>query len=226
MKILIAGKKEDTENYQNALRELGVQYVCNLTLEEIDAFDGLLLPGGGDVDPLFLNEENKGSENIDTALDMAQFAILSEFVNSGKPVLGICRGHQVINVYFSGELIQDLGDDGNATHRRSDETGDKVHETTAVAGSFIAKLYGEGPFATNSAHHQGLGKLGHGLIAVQSAADGVNEAICHESLPIYGVQWHPERMCFEKARPDTVDGSKVLAFFLQACERVAAAAAL
>ncbi len=221
MKILLAGKADKTENYQNALRELGAQFVCNLTLEEIDEFDGLLLPGGGDVDPTFLNEENKGSENIDTALDMAQFAILSEFVNSGKPVLGICRGHQLINVYFSGGLVQDLGEAGNATHRWTEETGDKVHQTTAVPGSFIAQLYGEAPFATNSAHHQALAKLGHGIVAAQFAADGTNEAIYHESLPIYGVQWHPERMCFEKARPDTVDGSKMIAFFLQECERMA-----
>lgn len=217
MKILIAGTAEKTENYQNALRELGAEFACSLSLEEIELFDGLLLPGGGDVDPSFFNAENAGSENIDMALDMAQFAILSEFVNAEKPVLGICRGHQVINIYFGGSLIQDLGAAGNATHRFAEETGDKVHTTTAVAGSYIATLYGEAPFATNSAHHQAIDKLGRGLIAVQTAADGVNEAIAHESLPIYGVQWHPERMCFEKARPDTVDGSKVMQLLLDAC---------
>ncbi len=220
MKILIADKSEHTLNYQNAMQALGAQFCCTLSLEGVEAFDGLLLPGGGDVDPTFLNEENKGSTNIDIDLDMAQFALLSEFVNSGKPVLGICRGHQVINVYFGGGLIQDLGEVGNATHRWEEATGDKVHQTTAVPGSFVATLYGEAPFATNSAHHQGLAKLGSGLVAAQFAADGVNEAIYHECLPIYGVQWHPERMCFEKARTDTVDGSKVLAFFLQECARV------
>ncbi len=224
MKIIIAGRPEDTENYQKALTALDVDWTCSLTLDEIDSYDGVLMPGGGDVDPSFLNEENKGSKNIDIALDMAQFAILSEFVNAGKPVLGICRGHQLINVYFSGGLHQDLGEAGNATHQWAEETGDKVHQTTAVAGTFIAALYGTEPFATNSAHHQAVSTLGRGLAVAQWSADGVNEAIYHESLPIYGVQWHPERMCFEKARPDTVDGSKVIAFFLKECERVAAGA--
>ncbi len=225
MKILIAGQRDKTENYQNALAELGADWVCSLTLEEIETFDGLLLPGGGDVDPSFFNAENDGSESIDMALDMAQFAILSEFVNTGKPVLGICRGHQLINIYFGGSLIQDLGEAGNAIHRWTEETGDKVHQTIATPGSFIATLYGEAPFATNSAHHQALDALGRGLVAVQTSADGVNEAIAHESLPIYGVQWHPERMCFEKARPDTVDGSKVIQLLLNECEAQLAASA-
>lgn len=218
MKILIAGTAEKTENYQDALRELGANFVCSLTLDEIDTFDGLLLPGGADVDPSFFGAENEGSEGIDMALDMAQFAILSEFVNMGKPVLGICRGHQLINIYFGGSLIQDLGEAGNTIHRWTEETGDKVHQTTATPGSFIAQLYGEAPFATNSAHHQAINALGRDLIAVQSSADGVNEAIVHASLPIYGVQWHPERMCFAKARPDTVDGSKVINLLLEACQ--------
>ncbi len=224
MKILIADRAEHTENYQNALTALGAEWVCTLDLDDIAGCDGLLLPGGGDVDPSFFNQENDGSKNIHMDLDMAQFAMLSEFSNAGKPVLGICRGHQVINVYFGGSLIQDLGAEGNITHQWTEETGDKVHPTTAATGSYIANLYGEA-FATNSAHHQGLGDLGAGLVAVQWSADGVNEAIAHESLPIYGTQWHPERMCFAKARPDTVDGSKVIAFFLAECERCAAQAA-
>ncbi len=223
MKIALAGKPEQTKNYQDALHALDVDFICTLKADALEDFDGLLIPGGGDVDPSFFDQENDGSHNIDIDLDMAQFAMLSEFANAGKPVLGICRGHQVINVYFGGSLFQDLGAERVATHQWTEETGDKVHQNTAVAGSYIAALYGEA-FATNSAHHQGLDKLGRGLISVQTSADGVNEAICHERLPIYGVQWHPERMCFAHARPDTVDGSKVLGFFLAECARVAAAA--
>ncbi len=220
LRIAIASKaNENAIAYQEALTTLGAAHTCTLSLDELAQFDGLLIPGGGDIDPSFLNDIDRGSKNIDVALDMAQFALISEFANAGKPILGICRGHQVLNVYFGGGLIQDLGEAGNATHQWTEEAGYKVHQTTATTGSFIAKLYGE-TFATNSAHHQGLGTLGHGIVSVQTSADGTNEAIAHESLPIYGVQWHPERMCFAHARPDTVDGSKVLQFFLDECSRV------
>ncbi len=218
MKIVIAGKPEKTEHYKAALEGLGAQTFCTLDCAEIGDADGLLLPGGDDIAPHFFGEENNGSQGIDEALDLAQFAMLSEFVNTGKPVFGICRGHQVLNVYFGGGLVQDLP---TAVRHKSNESGCPAHETRAEEGSFVANIYGV-EFVTNSAHHQGLSHLGRGLRAVQWACeDGVNEAICHESLPLYAVQWHPERMCFAHARPDTVDGSKVIQFFLDECARVA-----
>jgi len=209
MKILIAGETGKFKNYSDAVSGVGAEPTVSLTETDFSRFDSLILPGGDDIDPSFFGQENNGSEGIDIELDKAQFAILDAFVKAQKPVFGICRGHQLINVYFGGDLIQDLPT-ARQTHRWNEDDGDKVHPTIAEPGSLLEQLYGTTEFHTNSAHHQGLGKLGRGLKAIQHAPDGVIECIVHESLPVVGVQWHPERMCFAHKRADTVDGSIII----------------
>jgi putative glutamine amidotransferase len=204
MKILIAEKTGTYKNYVDALSGVGVEPTVSLTETEFSRYDGLLIPGGGDIEPSFFGQENDGSEDIDPELDKTQFALLEAFVNERKPVLGICRGHQVINVYLGGDLIQDLPN-ARTTHTRDENDNDRVHLTTAKPDTFLSELYGT-EFAVNSSHHQGLGKLGKGLTAIQHSPDGVTECVIHDTLPIVGVQWHPERMCFAHRRADTVDG--------------------
>ncbi|MBQ6494041.1 MAG: gamma-glutamyl-gamma-aminobutyrate hydrolase family protein [Erysipelotrichaceae bacterium] len=211
-KILIP-VKESVRNYLNALTELD----CDVTVSDILCdpvdFDGLLLPGGEDVHPERYNEEVDGSMKMDPELDELQLQTMDLFVKAGKPVFGICRGHQLINVYFGGTLYQDME---NAKHHVYDHVNqkDNRHLNTAEEGSFIYDLYG-GEFATNSSHHQAVKKIGEGLHACQYADDGTIEAMYHETLPICSVQWHPERMCFALKRDDTVDGSLVLRYFLE-----------
>ena len=179
-------------------------------------YDGLLMPGGTDIDPARYHRPNTASEDIDPALDARQFAALDAFVRADKPVMGICRGHQLINVYFGGTLIQDLP---SATiHSRCDEPWDKAHGSVAVPGGWMEALYGPA-FPVNSAHHQAVERVGRGLIVDQRSEDGVIEALRHETLPLFCVQWHPERMCLERVRADTVDGSIVLRYFLSMCAR-------
>lgn len=218
LRIAVPTYSTEITNYADALRELGaeaviVQEVCNPT-----DYDGLLLPGGGDVDPVRFGQELDGSQDVDSALDQLQLDTLDRFVKNGKPVFGICRGHQVINVYFGGDLIQDLGEERNLCHRRTEDF-DKVHKTITKAGTWLAQIYGT-EYCTNSSHHQGLGRIGAGLTVVSKAEDGVVEALAHETLPIYSLQWHPERMCFSRRRTDTVDGSLALRFFLDLCEKL------
>lgn len=210
--ILIAGIPSQTANYQDALSRLGALPIVSLDPVQTDCCDALLLPGGGDIDPALFGEDDTGSRNIDAALDRQQLDILARFVRLGKPVLGICKGLQVINVHFGGTIIQDLATADSHRHNGQDQ----VHSTRALPDSVLAELYGE-EFVVNSAHHQGLGRIGHGLIVIQRAPDGVVEAAVHSSLPILAVQWHPERMCFSRARSDTVDGSLLLAHFLNSC---------
>lgn len=217
LRIAVPTYSTEITNYADALRELGaeaviVQEVCN-PME----YDGLLLPGGGDVDPVRFGQELDGSLDVDPALDQLQLDTLDRFVKAGKPIFGICRGHQVINVYFGGDLIQDLGEERNLCHRRTEDF-DKVHKTITKAGTWLAQIYGT-VYCTNSSHHQGLGRIGAGLTVVSKAEDGVVEALAHETLPIYSLQWHPERMCFSRRRTDTVDGSLALRFFLELCEK-------
>lgn len=182
MNVYLSGEPEQFPNYVRALTALGAA-VRHTGPERCEA---LLLPGGGDVDPRRYGRENAGSREIDPERDAREFAALRLFIDAGKPVLGICRGAQVINVFFGGTLIQHL-----EGHSQIDGV-DRLHGSRAADPALLA-LYGE-RFTINSSHHQTVERLGTGLVAVQWADDGVIEGIRHRELPVFAVQWHPERL--------------------------------
>lgn len=204
MKVALAGKPEQVKNYAAALRGVGLEPVIGLLPEEYAGCAGLVLPGGGDVEPSLYGQENRGSRDIDRELDLAQLSALDAFLRAGKPILGICKGCQLLNIRFGGTLIQHLAvADAHAWNE-----GDRVHLCRSLPGTLMERLYG-GEYAVNSLHHQALGAIGKSFSVTSCAPDGVVESIEHESLPILGVQWHPERMCFAKAREDTVSGEPI-----------------
>ncbi len=206
-KILIAGEAGKTVNYERAMKGLGFFPETNLHVPDISSYEGLILPGGGDIDPKLFGQLPEGTRSFDPALDRLQLAILKAFVMSRKPVLGICKGMQLINIYFGGDMVQHLKT--SRSHEYSEK--DQIHMSTAKKGSFLGRLYGE-CFAVNSAHHQGVDCPGKGVEYVQFTEDGVVEGLKHRFLPVFGVQWHPERLCFDFRREDAVDGAGVLAF--------------
>ena len=206
------GAERRLANYFAALRGQGARPVAVRPGADPAAFDGLLLPGGGDIHPRRYGQPNELCDNVDEALDAMQFAALEAFAAAGRPVLGICRGLQLVNVYFGGTLHRHLRE-ANA-HSRCGGSEDRVHATVAAPGSLLYALYGE-RFSVNSAHHQGVDRPGEGLRVIQRSEDGVVEALVHERLPILCVQWHPERMCLDHRRPDTVDGGKLLESFVK-----------
>lgn len=212
-KILVSAKPKK-ENYINAIEEVGA--IPCLNEEYDDSFDGLVLCGGSDIHPSYYNEEMDGSRNIDEARDKQEFALLKAFVEAGKPILGICRGCQLINIFFGGSLHQHIN---NAAAHTSGAVGlDLVHNVIAEKGSVVQKLYGD-TFPVNSSHHQAVKKLGKNLkITMHSKDDHFVEGIEHTSLPIIAVQWHPERMCGEHLRKDAVDGSKIFEYFINLCK--------
>ncbi|MDD6159582.1 MAG: type 1 glutamine amidotransferase [Oscillospiraceae bacterium] len=205
MRILISRGKTPADNYVEAVTRAGGEATAVYLPASHEEYDALILAGGGDIDPVFFGEENCGSQEIDIARDRAELALLDAFARSGKPVLGICRGHQLVNIWAGGGLIQDLGKK-NAAHRW--EGKDKVHPVVTERG-FLRELYGK-RFFSNSAHHQGVGRLGKGLCAAAWAEDGVVEAMEHERLPVFTVQFHPERM---NGR-DTAEGDRIFRWFL------------
>ena len=213
-KILLS-YKISAQNYIDALCALGAEPTAEYLPEVNTDYDGLILCGGGDVDPKYFNEQNDGSKGIDLDRDEAEMALLRAYADAGKPILGICRGHQIINVFFGGSLYQHIPE---ADLHTSKNGVDEAHIITADADSVLGRLYGE-RFSTNSAHHQAIKALGAGLRGVAWWEDKYIEAIEHESLPILGVQWHPERMCFAKEREDTVCGAKILEYFLELCKK-------
>lgn len=216
MKIAIVGRTADTSNYVKYVRSLAFTPLVTLEPEEICSCSALLLPGGGDITPAFFGEQNHGSRNIDTELDILQLQAFDLAVRTGMPVLGICKGMQIINVGLGGSILQDLAPCAAGRHRY--HNGDRYHGTVIQSGSWLHALYGH-EAVVNSAHHQALARLGRGLIPVQRCPeDGYIEAIAHSSLPIIGVQWHPERIDAAKAG---TDGAKVLDCFSSLCGRAA-----
>lgn len=218
MKIAIPVPPEtDYANYFETIRLLGGEAERVTAEVDPDGYDGLLLPGGGDVDPARYGQPMNGSLDPDPVLDELQWTALKRFDRAGKPVFGICRGHQLINVYFGGTLIQHL--DSAPLHTKdTNQTQDRIHRTIAEKNSWICKLYGE-EFITNSSHHQGVDRPGKGLIIDQRSEDGVVEGMHHENGRVFSVQWHPERMCFQHRRNDTVNGDRILSWFLQLCAK-------
>lgn len=211
--ILLAGIPGNTPNYENALHRLGCSCTTSLSLQEIDKqlgdYDGLLLPGGKDIDPILFGQKNLGSREIEPALDRIQLTLLHRFVLSGKPILGICKGMQLIQVYFGGSICQHLP--SAQTHEW--KGADQYHASSALPNTLLSRLYSQ-RFNVNSAHHQGIEIPAPRLAVMQYADDQVIEGLYHKMLPIVGVQWHPERLHPDCGFLQAVDGSVLIASFL------------
>ncbi len=186
--------------------------------------DGLVLQGGADVSPSSYGEEPLEAEwGGDRLRDEYEIELVHEFVEAGKPVLGVCRGAQLINVAFGGTLYQDLPEQlPQAGPHLTDGYEKNLHAVRFEPGSSLARLYpGLAESRVNSIHHQAIKALGRGLRAeAHSQPDGVIEAIRHEGPGfVLGVQWHPE---FHRPGDASVlDCTPVLDAFLSAARDVA-----
>ncbi len=214
LKIAIAGTPEGAANFIDALQALGAEGSPVLEETDFSPYHGLILPGGADIDPALFGEENHGSKKIERDRDLRQLEILDCFVKAKKPVLGVCKGHQLLNVYLGGKICQDIPQE--PVHGwMPEEKKDRAHGSHCLPDSFLARIYGATEFRVNSAHHQAVITPAQGFRPIQWADDQVLEAMVHESLPLVGLQWHPERMCLKHRREDTVDGLPVFRWFLQ-----------
>ena len=184
----------------------------------VTELDGLVLQGGADVSPLTYGETPLKPEWAgDRIRDMYEIDLLQEFVSAGKPVLGICRGLQLVNVAFGGMLYHDISSqhDNAREHRDPAAYDQHFHEIALVAGTGLARLYPNlGWVRVNSIHHQAVKDLGKDLVVeALSVPDSVIEAI-RWSGPSYvvGVQWHPE--FHDPGDPHLLDGGPLLQEFL------------
>lgn len=210
VQILIPGREDAFENYAHAVKASGGVPVFWTQGTPLPPFSGLLLPGGGDIAPSLYGQENISCTDMDPARDSSELYALSQAVEQGKPVLGICRGEQLINVFFGGTLRQDL-----PGHSRTAERLDRLHRVR-TAPSFLAALYNTEAIV-NSAHHQAVEIPGTGLRPVQWAPDGTVEALEHDTLPVWAVQWHPERMRGPFAKQGAANGDLLFRAFLEKC---------
>lgn len=159
----------------------------------VEHLDALILSGGADLDPTHYGQAaSEGLGEIEPERDEWEIALNRVARAKGIPVLGICRGFQLINVAHGGSLVQDVSLEEGVGHPQWDRDGaERTHEVACVASSVVGSLVGEGLFV-NSLHHQVLDRLGQGLIATAKATDGVIEAFETADSRVLGVQWHPE----------------------------------
>lgn len=169
----------------------------DVILHLVEKADGFLFAGGNDVDPAFYGEKGIAALGpADPDLDRFQMAVLHAAMSYRKPVLGICRGIQLINVALGGSLFQDISSQFSVPvlkHMQDVLSFDVDHPVTITPGSRLLGLFGP-TIMVNSRHHQSIKALGRDLIITARAPDGVIEAAQHNSLPMDLVQWHPELM--------------------------------
>lgn len=225
--ILIAGTMDVHRRYYELVQKSGMnaqmlsyrigEAFPYSTLQNL-SFDLLLLPGGGDFDPAFYGEETAGANpSSDGMLDLMQFQLLQLALVRKKPVIGICKGMQLIHVFFGGRLLQDLP--GDNMHYYPYTTKDAIHSVQLLPlPSMMTNKECDKNFLSqekasvsqlekqmlstllarfsvvNSAHHQAVSDLPDCLICLQQSPDGIPETILHKELPIIGFQWHPERL--------------------------------
>ena len=207
LKFAVSINARDTESgvidylmhtYVPYLQTLGIApLLVPNTLADVNTYlaalkaEGLILTGGGDLDPAYYKQTNTHSIRIMAARDKTEFALLDWATTHNRPVLGICRGIQTINVYCGGGLVQDIpAQIGNRV-----DHDDTTHPVQIVDDQ-IAECLGTRDLITNSHHHQSITAdiLADDLIPFAiSKPDGVIEGVLHRSQPIMGVQWHPER---------------------------------
>lgn len=191
-RLLMVATEGSRRSMPEEFRKTGcsVDFAYNMKEVDLDSYDALLVPGGGDVDPALWGEAPHPSvKDLDREKDEFQVKSIRLFAEAGKPVLGVCRGEQLVNVAFGGTMVQNL-----VPGSRTPTYEDGFRTVKVEEGSWAHRIYGDSPRVWFH-HHQAVGDLGEGIRATAWSIEHEYphiEAIEHESLPVYGVQWHPD----------------------------------
>lgn len=161
----------------------------------IGRIDGLLLSGGGDVDPhRYGQAPSAATGGIDADRDAIELGLLAAAIERGIPVLGVCRGCQVLNVALGGTLHQHVPDVSGLDHLHREPRDWLAHPVSVEKGSRLHRVVGGDHLEVNSIHHQAVDRPARPLRAVACAPDGIIEAVEDPQRPILAVQWHPESL--------------------------------
>lgn len=214
------------ENYLRWVQSAGHEIECltlSAALDNLDTLnraDGVLLTGGGDVDPALYGRDDARPlvEGVDKERDRFELSVIARALEHQLPLLCICRGMQLFNVARGGTLIPDLLAAGYKEHRKG-KSGDRIHEVTVEANSILSRIVGLQKGVTNTNHHQAADRVGEKLRVTARSSDGVIEAMEWEeaaTVPFLQlVQWHPERM----SDPGNPLSQGILRAFLQAVQQ-------
>lgn len=218
LKILLpVSKYKDVEKFTEAYNADHNKYTIDLVLiESLDGidpmdYDGLIIPGGKHVHPSFYGAEVECFEHkFNPELDELELELVDMFVEAGKPIMGICRGCQLVNVALGGTLKQDVG---------MEHYDDAVRATTTMEGTDMRRIFGE-TVDTVHFHHQAVNILADDLtVTMVDAEDGTIEGYVHNTLPIYSVQFHPDRM-YVKDDPSIKETGRIfMDYFFDICQR-------
>lgn len=201
-------KYESPYSYAKSVERAGglpllIPYQTDLALipRIVDVFDGILFSGGNDLDPASYGQAwHPKAVPIDPARQNFEMALLAEVERRRLPILGICLGSQVMNVYRGGSMHQFLPEvsrEGALEHRKIGETLER-HQVTLDPASKLGKAIGKPEISVNTYHKQSADRIGRGLRVVATAPDGVIEGFEDPSFPLFAaVQWHPERLSDE-----------------------------
>lgn len=188
-----AGRGESAPRYAQMLITAGLTPVLltpGVSAGVVHRLDGLLVPGGPDVDPSTYGEQPVAELGpVDAELDSLEISTILAARDARLPIMGICRGQQVLNVALGGSLHQHL-----AHPQWGDDPSQPVHDVEVVDGTFLHRVLGVGRAAVNSGHHQAVDRVAAGLQASAFSPDGHVEALEDEERRILAVQWHPEEM--------------------------------
>lgn len=188
-----------SEDYTNAITKAGGVPVLLIPGEDFPEFiDGLLFSGGGDINPLLFGEEPIWENGeISPLRDSYELALCKEALARDIPLLGICRGMQIMNIAAGGGIYQDIAVQTGTTLKHSQQAPRPcgTHSVIPAEGSLLSRLWQAEKIIVNSVHHQAVSTLGNGMRAAAQSPDGLTEAIeGAEKSFVLGVQWHPEAM--------------------------------
>lgn len=184
----------------------------------VDRCDGILFPGGGDIHPSYFNEDMKEwCQTPNAVRDNMEEILYRKVIQQKKPVLGICRGVQTMNVFEGGSLYQDMWKECPVffkEHNDSARKEQKIHRVKLKKGSLLNQIYGAESIGVNSMHHQAIKETAGSLITAGRSFDGAIEAIEKKDYPFYiGVQWHPEHLAVNHP-----EHQKLFLAFVNACK--------
>ncbi len=191
------------ENYLSSIIKFNaipipLAHDIKLTDDFANILDGLIITGGDfDIDPKIYNETRKGSKNINNKRTNFELSIFKKFLETDKPILGICGGCQLINVAVGGTLIQDL-EKKSINHEQTNPRNQTSHGISLNTKSKLYKICKKRKLKVNSAHHQSIKQIGKNLVVSALARDGIIEGIEHKTHKwCMGLQWHPEFLITE-----------------------------
>jgi putative glutamine amidotransferase len=171
-----------------------------LATRAVESIDGLLLTGGGDVSPDFYGMTTEPeTSDVDEERDRSELALVAAATARGIPILGICRGAQLVNVAFGGTLRQHLPAKNGIRHTQPRRRYETVHRVVLEPKSLLAELIDSRELSVNSLHHQGIENVGQDLDPTGRADDGLVEVIENRDRRVLAVQWHPECLPLERA---------------------------